>query len=201
VPDIALAIYLAFFAVAFGWRMWLQYRRTGDTGFRGFSSGTGLIDILGSLSLMLAATLPAAAAIAARFNLAAPFDGVNTVAANRAGLALASLGFIIVIVAQLQMRDSWRVGVDGRETTALVTTGLFEMMRNPIYTGSFLAIAGVFLMVPNLLSAVALALSVPGLEIQVRRVEEPYLLRVHGDRYRGYARHVGRFIPWVGRLS
>ena len=74
-------------------------------------------------------------------------------------------------------------------------------MRNPIYTGSFLAIAGVFLMVPNVLSAVALILIIPGLEIQVRRVEEPYLLRTHGDTYRAYARRVGRFIPWVGRLA
>src|SRR5262249_29633736 len=33
----ALAVYVAFLAVAFGWRSWLQYRRTGDFGFRGFS--------------------------------------------------------------------------------------------------------------------------------------------------------------------
>jgi protein-S-isoprenylcysteine O-methyltransferase Ste14 len=201
VPDIALAIYVAFFAVAFGWRMWLQYRRTGDTGFRGFSGHTGFIQQLGSVFLVLAATLPAVAAVAARFGAAPAFGAMNTVLINRGGLLLALLGFIIVIVAQLQMRDSWRVGVDGRETTALVTTGLFDMMRNPIYTGSFLAIAGVFLMVPNLLSAVALALSVPGLEIQVRRVEEPYLLRTHGDSYQAYARRVGRFIPRVGRLA
>ena len=200
-PDLALAIYLAFFAVAFGWRMWLQYRRTRDTGFRGFSSGTAVIDVLGSLCLLLAATLPAAAALAGRFSLAPAFAGVNTVSANRAGLALASLGFILVVVAQLQMRDSWRVGVDRRETTALVTAGLFDVMRNPIYTGSFLAILGVFLMVPNALSALALILIVPGLEIQVRRVEEPYLLRTHGDSYRAYARRVGRFVPWLGRLA
>ena len=200
-PDLALAVYVAFFAVAFGWRMWLQYRRTGDTGFRGFSSGTGFIDTIGTLFMLLAATLPAASAIAARFGLAAAFDGVNTAPANRAGLALALLGFIILVVAQLQMRDSWRVGVDRRETTALVTGGLFDLIRNPIYTGAFLAILGVFLMVPNVLSAVALILIVPGLEIQVRRVEEPYLLRTHGDSYRAYARRVGRFVPWVGRLA
>ena len=76
-PDLALAVYAAFLAVAFGWRMWLQYRRTGDTGFRGFSSGTGFIDILGSLFLLLAATLPAAAAIAGRYSLAATFDGAK----------------------------------------------------------------------------------------------------------------------------
>jgi len=200
-PDLALAIYGAFFAVAFGWRMWLQYRRTGDTGFRGFSGHTGFIEILGTASLGLAATLPAVAAVAARVGAAPPLGIINTALANRIGLTLSLLGFVIVIVAQLQMRDSWRVGVDGRETTPLVTTGLFQVMRNPIYSGSFFAVAGVFLMVPNLLSAVALALIGPGLEIQVRRVEEPYLIRSHGDTYRNYATRVGRFMPGVGYLA
>jgi protein-S-isoprenylcysteine O-methyltransferase Ste14 len=39
-----------------------------------------------------------------------------------------------------------------------------------------------------------------GLEIQVRLVEEPYLIRVHGDAYRTYAARTGRFVPGVGRL-
>ena len=200
-PAIALAVYVAFFAVAFGWRMWLQYRRTGDTGFRGFSGRTGLAGLVGSVSLVLAATLPGVAAIAAGLGAAPTLAAVNTAAASRIGLGLALFGFVIVIVSQLQMRDSWRVGLDRRETTALVTTGLFSLMRNPIYTGSFLAIAGVFLMVPNALSAAALVLILPGLEIQVRQVEEPYLLQTHGDTYRAYARRVGRFIPWLGRLA
>jgi len=29
-------------------------------------------------------------------------------------------------------------------------------------------------------------------------VEEPYLLTVHGDAYRGYLANVGRFVPGVG---
>ena len=40
-----------------------------------------------------------------------------------------------------------------------------------------------------------------GLELQVRAVEEPYLLRTHGDAYRAYAARVGRFLPGVGRFG
>ena len=40
-----------------------------------------------------------------------------------------------------------------------------------------------------------------GLELHVRLVEEPYLLRVHGDAYRRYAARTGRFLPRVGRLK
>ena len=36
------------------------------------------------------------------------------------------------------------------------------------------------------------------IQVQVRAVEEPYLLAVHGDAYRDYAARVGRFVPGVG---
>ena len=38
------------------------------------------------------------------------------------------------------------------------------------------------------------------LELQVRVVEEPHLLRAHGGAYASYAARVGRFVPGVGRL-
>ena len=39
------------------------------------------------------------------------------------------------------------------------------------------------------------------IELQVRAVEEPYLLATHGDAYRDYLASVGRFVPGVGRLA
>lgn len=33
------------------------------------------------------------------------------------------------------------------------------------------------------------------LELQVRWVEEPHLLRAHGATYRAYMRRTGRFVP------
>jgi len=41
-------------------------------------------------------------------------------------------------------------------------------------------------------------LLVATIELQVRVVEEPYLLTVHGDGYRDYLANVGRFVPCVG---
>lgn len=38
------------------------------------------------------------------------------------------------------------------------------------------------------------------LELQVRVVEEPYLLRTQGPEYASYALRVGRFLPGAGRL-
>jgi protein-S-isoprenylcysteine O-methyltransferase Ste14 len=39
---------------------------------------------------------------------------------------------------------------------------------------------------------------VASIEVQVRVVEEPYLLRVHGQVYRDYLATVGRFVPRLG---
>ena len=58
---------------------------------------------------------------------------------------------------------------------------------------------GLVLVVPNALSVAMLVTFLVALEIQVRRVEEPYLRRVHGDVYRDYERRTGRFVPWIGR--
>jgi protein-S-isoprenylcysteine O-methyltransferase Ste14 len=99
------------------------------------------------------------------------------------------------------MGASWRIGVKADEKTALVTDGLFSFVRNPIFTGLLLFATGILLLVPGLPAALALAMLVLAIELQVRRVEEPYLVRSHGDRYRAYARSVGRFVPGLGRLT
>jgi SAM-dependent methyltransferase len=39
------------------------------------------------------------------------------------------------------------------------------------------------------------------LEVQVRLVEEPYLLRTHGRAYAEYGARTGRFVPGLGRLA
>src|SRR5690606_28061473 len=99
-----------------------------------------------------------------------------------------------------QMGASWRVGVDRDERTALVTDGMFALVRNPIFSAMLVTAVGLTLMVGNVVSLVGLAALVGALEVQVRLVEEPYLLTVHGEAYAGYAARVGRFVPGLGRL-
>ena len=115
-----------------------------------------------------------------------------------AGFALA--GIAGTLHAQLAMGASWRVGVDPRERTTLRTDGPFRWVRNPIYGWMILTAAGLALLVPNAASLVGLVALVVGLELQVRFVEEPYLLRTHGEVYASWAARTGRFFPGVGRL-
>ena len=58
---------------------------------------------------------------------------------------------------------------------------------------------GIALVTPNLVAIAGFLLLAATIELQVRIVEEPYLLTVHGDAYRDYLANVGRFVPGVGR--
>ncbi len=197
-PRVALVAYVAFVLVAFGWRTWLQYRRTGDTGFRGFPGGglarsASVLFVMGLLAAALAPVSELVGWVQPPRSLAQP-------AIHAAGLVAFALGFGLTVIAQLQMGASWRIGVSREERTALVTHGVFGWVRNPIFTGMLLALVGLVLLVPNGLACLAAALTLAGLELQVRLVEEPHLRRTHGAGYLDYARSVGRFVPGVGRL-
>jgi len=113
---------------------------------------------------------------------------------------VATAGIAGTVYAQLAMGDSGRIGVDEGETTALVHTGLFARVRNPIYTAMVTFALGITQVTPNLVAFAGLILLVATLELHVRRVEEPYLLRKHGDAFRAYTAGVGRFIPGVGLI-
>ncbi len=112
----------------------------------------------------------------------------------------AVVGIAATVYAQIDMGDSWRIGVDDTETTTLVRSGVFGVVRNPIFSAMVVFWLGTTLITPNVVSIVGYLVVVVSIELQVRLVEEPYLARLHGDEYRGYARSVGRFVPNVGRL-
>ncbi len=195
----ALALYVLYAATAFGWRAVVQRRRTGDTGFRGFSGRVGSA-VWWAGALFVVAII--AGALAPLIDLAGLIEPVPALTASwlqLAGVALAVIGITATLAAQLAMGDSWRVGVDPDEVTRLVTDGPFALARNPIFTAMLVTALGLTAMVPNALALAGLLGLVVGLELQVRIVEEPYLSATQAG-YDDYASHVGRFVPGVGRL-
>ena len=114
-------------------------------------------------------------------------DSVDVGALHVIGIGLAAAGGLTLFLAQLGMGESWRVGVNEEERTDLVTAGWFSLVRNPIYSAMILGLLGFALMVPTWLGFVAVVVTGLGLELQVRAVEEPYLIRTHGDEFRAYA--------------
>lgn len=201
-PLVALVGYAVFLALAFGLRAILHYRRTGTTGFIGLGGRPGSIEWCAGLLFTVALLGGVAAPVAQLLGWIEPWDGGRFGALHAVGALVAAGGIGGTLWAQLAMGDSWRIGVDtGARTDLVVASGPFRWVRNPIFSWMTLASAGLVLLSPNALAVVALVALLVALEIQVRAVEEPYLLRMHGDAYRRYAASTGRFVPGIGRLE
>jgi len=197
---LALGLYTLYLALAFGFRTWLQLRRTGNSGFKGISGRPGSREWTAGVLFIVAIAIGVAAPVLDVTDVMDPRDVLDSAGVRATGVALFLTGLIATLYAQIAMGESWRIGVDEREQTDLVTTGPFALVRNPIFAGMLPASLGLVLLVPNTVALIGLAALVLALEIQVRLVEEPYLLSRHGDAYRQYAARVGRFVPGLGRL-
>ena len=112
---------------------------------------------------------------------------------NKIGWAMLFLSLIIVWVAQSQMANSWRIGIDEENKTELVTTGLFQFSRNPIFLGIMVANIGLFLVLPNAFTMLIVALSTISINTQIR-LEEEFLMKTHSDSYFEYLNKVRRWL-------
>lgn len=196
----ALVLYGIWFALAFGVRIAVQVRRTGSTGVRGLDRGAPPLEWLAGVLFLVAVAAGAAAPLLALLDVVEPIAALDGVGAHAVGLVLAAAGVVGTFLAQLAMGDAWRIGVAPEERTELVTRGPFRLVRNPIYSAMLPTVLGLALMVPSVVALLAFLALVVALELQVRVVEEPHLLRTHGDAYAEYGARVGRFVPGVGLL-
>jgi len=200
-PVTALVGYAVFFMLAFGLRAVVHYRRTGTTGYVGFAADPFSVEWCAGVLFAAAVVGSGLAPVAELVGLVAPWTGPATTIGNGVGIALTIVGIVGTLWSQLAMGTSWRVGVDHGARTELVSRGPFRFVRNPIFTWMTFASAGLVLLTPNMIAIGAFVALLIALELQVRLVEEPYLLRTHGESYRRYAAATGRFLPGIGRLG
>ncbi|AZB11525.1 isoprenylcysteine carboxylmethyltransferase family protein [Chryseobacterium sp. G0162] len=109
------------------------------------------------------------------------------------GIGLMLIAFIWVVIAQLQMKDSWRIGIDEHMKTELVTTGLFQLSRNPVFFGMTVSLVGFFFTFPTIITFFLAVIGSILMQIQIR-LEEEHLLRQHGSVYLTYKKRVGRML-------
>jgi protein-S-isoprenylcysteine O-methyltransferase Ste14 len=201
VAELAIWLLVAFGVLTFGVRVAIHLRRTGTTGLVGLREGAGLADWLSGILFIAGMAMGAASPVLVLRDDLGTIDALDVGGVHAIGIALAAIGGLAVFGAQLGMGESWRIGVSDEERTDLITGGWFALCRNPIYTSMIVGWTGLALIVPTWLGFAAAVVVAAGLELQVRFVEEPYLVRTHGDEYRAYARRVGRFLPGIGRFA
>jgi protein-S-isoprenylcysteine O-methyltransferase Ste14 len=198
---LAAVLLVVFLFLTFFVRVAIQLRRTGTTGLIGLRKGAGPLEILSGILFIGGMAMAIVSLELVLQDDMKTIDAIDVDGLHAIGIVLATLGGLSVFGAQLGMGASWRIGVSEDQGTDLITGGWFSVIRNPIYTAMIVGWTGFALMVPTWLALAAVVVIAFALELQVRVVEEPYLIRTHGEAFRSYASRVGRFLPGVGRFS
>ena len=192
-----LPLYLAaYFFAAFFWRSFLVWKRTGVNPLV-FKGSDNAHDYIGRAFKLLFAAVVAAVAVYSvseqLYQYLTPITWLERRWLRWAGIALLLGSLAWTVVAQAQMGESWRIGIDEERRTPLVSRGVFGLSRNPIFLGMMLTLLGLFLVIPNAVTLLVLGLGVVLLQIQVR-LEEEFLPSVHGEDYAEYRRDVRRWL-------
>jgi len=111
-------------------------------------------------------------------------------------IALVVLGEVIRIVTVGFVPS----GTSGRNTTGQIadtlnTTGLYSLVRNPLYLGNCLMYLGVVLFTQNLLLAVVLVLVLLPYYERIIAAEEQFLVGAFGQTYESWAALTPAFLP------
>ena len=110
------------------------------------------------------------------------------------GAILVIFGLLLIGIAVLQMMIARTTIMPRRESTSLITGGIFRLTRNPIYLGDALVLAGLLV---HWQSALALPLVPIFMGVIYRRFitrEEAILTRDYGVLYTEYAARTRRWI-------
>jgi len=182
--------------IALAIRSFILYRNTGINPFKemGNTGIKGFNERILMLGAMLVPVIAIIYLIGGNFyEYLVPIKYLEIERLKQFGIALMLIGSVIGIIAQFQMGNSWRIGINEREKTELITNRLFQYSRNPIYLGLLISFLGYFLIAPNALSLCCLVLSYPSVEIKIR-LEEQYLIEKHGNNFQEYMEQVNRWI-------
>lgn len=186
--------FIFYFALAFGWRSYVVYRRSGLNPFvlahgddaHGYVGRmVGLVMV--GCAIVATAPLALSPATLSRLMMFAPNYAVQLVASTLLGVSL-----LLLLIAQAQMGNSWRIGIDQAHSTTLVRHGLFRYSRNPIFLSMRVTLLGLCLLLPSVLTVVLLVAGEILMQVQVR-LEEAHLSNLHGDAYDAYCRDVRRW--------
>jgi protein-S-isoprenylcysteine O-methyltransferase Ste14 len=109
-----------------------------------------------------------------------------------AGVFSCFAGLILLYWSLVSFGSSFRVGIDQDNPDKLITTGVFEVTRNPVYLAFWLVLLGEFLIFPTWILLIFFVCGVLLVHRQVLR-EEVFLRNYYGLVYEDYCGRVRRY--------
>jgi protein-S-isoprenylcysteine O-methyltransferase Ste14 len=116
---------------------------------------------------------------------------------------IAVLGVVILCGALLlfyrshaDLGRNWSISLQVRNEHRLVTTGIYRLVRHPMYSSFFLLAIAQLMLLPNWFAGAAGLIGIGLLYVFRVRREERMMVERFGAEYRDYMAHTGRLIPW-----
>jgi protein-S-isoprenylcysteine O-methyltransferase Ste14 len=115
------------------------------------------------------------------------------------GVAVLAAALWIFWKAHRDLGRNWSPSLQLREGHTLITNGLYQFIRHPMYASQWLWVIAQPLLVQNWIAGVGGALLyLPFYFLRVA-AEEQMMLSQFGDQYRAYMRRTGRVLPRLAR--
>ena len=109
-------------------------------------------------------------------------------------------GVLMILGAVIWYIGALRSGMDESITeNKLKTTGIYSWVRNPMYSGWWIALTGISLMWHNIFLIPVFFLNWAIITLVLINTEEKWLLNLYGEEYSNYKKRVNRCIPWKRR--
>ncbi|MBR1203098.1 MULTISPECIES: protein-S-isoprenylcysteine O-methyltransferase [unclassified Bradyrhizobium] len=112
------------------------------------------------------------------------------------------LGVFVAVAALVMFRlthralgRNWSLSLDVRENHRLITDGIYQKIRHPMYSAFWLWAVAQALLLPNLVAGFAGLIGFGTLFFGRVAREEQMMLETFGDEYREYMARTGRIIP------
>ena len=81
----------------------------------------------------------------------------------------------------------------------LCTTGMYSIVRNPIYSAIAMALTGIALLFHNWWFFILPVFCWLDITFLMKATEEKWMLKMYGDEYIEYCKKVNRCIPWFAK--
>lgn len=109
-------------------------------------------------------------------------------------------GVLMILGAVIWYIGALRSGMDESITeNKLKITGIYSWVRNPMYSGWWIALTGISLMWHNIFLIPVFFLNWAIITLVLINTEEKWLLNLYGEEYSNYKKRVNRCIPWKRR--
>ncbi|MDX2189342.1 MAG: isoprenylcysteine carboxylmethyltransferase family protein [Bacteroidota bacterium] len=192
--NFASIFFIGYMLAAFVWPTYRTWRQTGINPLT-FGNSDSAHDFVGKWFKITIALIPVNIVLQwlDLQHYALPLRYLEIPVLQVLGIVLCLISWLWTLVAQWQMGNSWRIGIDEKHKSEFVTKGLFGISRNPIFFGMLLTLTGYLLLIPNALSVLTLVCGYLLMQIQIR-LEEEFLSNQYNESYKRYKNEVRRWI-------